>query len=127
MHWLWCFLDDSIFISYDREYNIKEGGKGSLKDSGDSLLKAYYWSVLRNSAVNYANWYALGDCLSQVYTVNNKYFRITHSIHERGNGVRLEHFFYIPLNVLGLKGWYRLDIGHTTGNGRIETKVRKVN
>lgn len=108
-YFLWILLDDSIFISHQKDYAPQH------KKFKNDFLSSWWWSAVRNSCVNYWNWTAVGR-LREGYPKTAPYFRLgTHEL----NGVaekRIRTKFYI--------GKIRFDIGWSDGSGRFEMKLR---
>jgi hypothetical protein len=57
--WLWIFLNDSIYLSYNLEYPIKQKYYPKwIWNSKSDFLKSYWFNAIRNNGVNFNNYAA---------------------------------------------------------------------
>ena len=120
---LWLLLDDSVFIEFGVDYGNREKYfPAFVWASGSDFLKAYWWSAIRNSCVNWNNYAAmkLGRFLSEEPHDGKRNFYVTRT-YEHARRPYCEFWLFGRWNQIG---WLR---GNKLGNGasRFEIDVMK--
>ena len=104
---LWLLLDDSVFIEFGVDYGNREKYfPAFVWASGSDFLKAYWWSAIRNSCVNWNNYAAmkLGRFLSEEDHAGKRNFYVTRT-YEHGRRPYCEFWLFGRWNQVGwLKG-----------------------
>ena len=104
---LWLLLDDSVFIEFGVDYGNREKYfPAFVWASGSDFLKAYWWSAIRNSCVNWNNYASrkIGRFLSEEDHAGKRNFYVTRT-YEHGRRPYCEFWLFGRWNQVGwLKG-----------------------